>query len=378
MPEAKRKIYYLSHYNDPAVTGEDRVVSLAAKTKMDYICDVLLRLGFEVNIVSMAPPAGSSRCPGGTFALRDGVSLTLFPVLPKGSKVNGAANALRLRSNVSRFLRGLAPDDTVLCYHSLLFCGLLQKAKAKAGFRLVLEVEELYSDVTGKSADRRREEELFRHCDAFVFPTEMLAGAVGTAGRPYAICSGIYQMNERVARKRDDGRIHVVYAGTLDPRKGGAAAAVAAGAFLDARYALHILGGGSDEWVSMIRDAVAEANEKGQGCEVTYEGLKSGCEFDAFVQSCHIGLSPQNPDAEFNATSFPSKVFMYLSNGLSVVSVDLPVFTGEIREALTLCPDNAPETLARAIEAADSRMGAEALLDKLDNEFGESLDSLLR
>ena len=376
MPDSKRKIYYLSHYNDPAVTGEDRVVSLAATTKMDYIADVLLRLGYVVEIVSMAPPAGPKACPGGTFRLRDGVTLTLFPTLPKGSKVNGAVNVLRLRRDVSRFLGGLNSGDTVLCYHSLLFCGLLQKAKARAKFRLVLEVEELYSDVTGRDSDRRREEELFSCCDAFVFPTEMLAGAVSAGGRPYAVCSGIYRMNERVADKCGDGRVHVVYAGTLDPRKGGAAAA-AAGAFLDARYAVHILGGGSREWVSAIEDAVARANAEGCGCEVAYEGLKSGREFDAFVQSCHIGLSPQNPDADFNATSFPSKVFMYLSNGLSVVSVDLPVFTGEIRDALTLCPDNRPETLAAAIEAAPAQSQAGDLLQELDQKLCESLGSLL-
>lgn len=378
MADAKHKVYYLSHYNNPAVTGEDRVVSFAATTKMDYVCDVLVRLGYEVEIISMAPPAGPKACPGGIFDLRDGVTLRLFPALPKSTKMNGALNVLRLRRDVSRFLGGLVPGDTVLCYHSLLFCGLLEKAKERVRFRLVLEVEELYSDVTGSNADLKREEKLFRHCDAFVFPTAMLARTVGAGERPYAICSGIYQANERVVDRRDDGRVHVVYAGTLDPRKGGAAAAVAAGAMLDGRYALHILGGGYPEWVAAIEETVAHANVSGRGCNVSYEGLKSGREFDAFVQSCHIGLSSQNPDAEFNSTSFPSKVFMYLSNGLSVVSVDLPVFTGEIRNALTICQDNAPETLARAIEAAPKESRASELLRELDDKFCVSLGLLLQ
>lgn len=377
MGATKPKLFYLSHYNNPVVTGEDRVVSLAATTKMDYICDVLVRLGYEVEIVSMAVPAGPMACSGGTFHLRDGVTLTLFPTLPKGSKVNGAINVIRLRRDILRFLSELGPEDTVLCYHSLLFCGLLKKAKARAGFRLVLEVEELYSDVTGRDADRRHEKELFSCCDAFVFPTELLASAVGVGSRPYVVCSGIYRMNEKVAERYLDGKIHVVYAGTLDPRKGGAAAA-AAGAFLDDRYAVHILGGGCGEWVTAIEDAVERANAAGRGCKVEYEGLKSGREFDAFVQSCHIGLSPQNPDADFNVTSFPSKVFMYLSNGLSVVSVDLPVFTGEIRDALTLCPDNHPEILAAAIESAPVQSNAEGLLHELDQKFYESLGSLLQ
>ena len=44
-----------------------------------------------------------------------------------------------------------------------------------------------------------------------------------------------------------------------------------------------------------------------------------------FIQKCDIGLSSQNPDGQYNTTSFPSKVLMYLSNGLSVVSIDIPV-----------------------------------------------------
>jgi hypothetical protein len=69
---------------------------------------------------------------------------------------------------------------------------------------------------------------------------------------------------------------------------------------------------------------------------------------------------------------------MYLSNGLSVVSVDLPVFTGEIRDALTLCPDNHPEILAAAIESAPVQSNADGLLHELDQKFCESLGSLLQ
>ena len=240
-------------------------------------------------------------------------------------------------------------------------------------------MEELYADVTGRASDLRRERRSFEAADAFIFPTHLLAEKVGVSGRPYALCSGIYKVAPHLAEKRDDGVVHVVYAGTLDPRKGGAAAAAAAGAFLDANYAMHILGGGSDLQVNAIMGSVEEANASSRGCRITYEGLKSGREFDDFVQSCHIGLSPQNPTASFNGTSFPSKVFMYLSNGLDVVSVDLPVFEGELRDALTVCPDNAPETLAKAIEKSlsDPKTSSAELLAKLDERFTRELQIVL-
>ena len=371
-------IYYLGHNNAPAVTGEERVVSLAAVTKMDYIADVLNRIGRSVHFISMAGPVRGSDSKGGTFVLSEGASLTLWPARPKGGKTNGLINYIQLRGRTEEFLASLSPEDIVVCYHSLEFCDLLPRAKRRAGFRLILEVEELYSDVTGRASDLKRERRSFEAADAFIFPTRLLAEKVGVSGRPYALCSGIYKVATHLAEKRDDGIVHVVYAGTLDPRKGGAAAA-AAGAFLDANYAMHILGGGSDLQVDAIKGAVEEANASSRGCKITYEGLKSGREFDEFVQSCHIGLSPQNPTASFNGTSFPSKVFMYLSNGLDVVSVDLPVFEGELRDALTLCPDNAPETLAKAIEKSLSgpKTSPAELLAKLDERFTRELQTIV-
>lgn len=372
-------IYYLGHNNAPAVTGEERVASLAAVTKMDYIADVLNRIGRHVHFISMAGPVRGSSCKGGTFALSDGASLTLWPARPKGGKLNGLINYIQLRRKTEEFLASLGPKDVVVCYHSLEFCDLLPRAKRRAGFRLILEVEELYSDVTGRASDLKRERRSFEVADAFIFPTRLLVEKVGVSGRPYALCSGIYKVVPHLAEKRDDGIVHVVYAGTLDPRKGGAAAAAAAGAFLDENYAMHILGGGSDLQVNAIMGAVEEANASSRGCRIAYEGLKSGKEFDEFVQSCHIGLSPQNPTASFNGTSFPSKVFMYLSNGLDVVSVDLPVFEGELRGALTVCPDNAPETLAKAIEKSLSgpKTSPAELLAKLDERFTRELQMVL-
>lgn len=374
-------VIYLGHYNKPSITKEDRRVSLAAATKIDYIIDVLNKLSFNIDFVSMAEPAGLYFCPGGLFKIKPQCTLRLWSALSGKNKINRFINILLLRKRTEQYLGKLGPDDVVICYHSLEFCKFLSRIKSKTGFRLILEVEEVYADVTGRDIDRELEKSCFESADGFLFSTELLAQKVGCKKRPYAICSGVYRMMPKIVDRRKDGQIHVVYAGTLDPRK-GAAAAAAAGALLDGSYAMHILGNGRDDEVEFIKTAVEKANSTSRGCKVTYEGFKSGREFDTFIQSCHIGLSPQSPGAAFNATSFPSKVFMYLSNGLDVVSVDLPVFTDDVRQMLTIVPDNSPHSLVDGIRrTSDTRAHQEfdtaAKIKELDLKFRQELSNLI-
>ena len=80
--------------------------------------------------------------------------------------------------------------------------------------------------------------------------------------------------------------INVVYAGTLDSRKGGATA----GVFLPKDYTVHVLGFGSQEEIDHICSIIEEANAQGNG-KAIFEGVKRGSEFNHFVQNCRIGLS---------------------------------------------------------------------------------------
>ncbi len=56
-------------------------------------------------------------------------------------------------------------------------------------------------------------------------------------------------------------------------------------------------------------------------CKITYDGAFYVKKYYEFLQKCHIGLSTQNPYEPFNNSSFPSKVLVYMANGLRVVSV---------------------------------------------------------
>ena len=372
-------LYYLGYYAKPTLLPSRHAFS-SAVSKMDYILSCLERLGVKTLLLSASPVSRGKSESEARIPLSKHADLLMFRSAGRHFKFDLPLQKIAGMAHVLTGLLSHVPKgSTLLVYHSLAYAPIIRIAKRIKQFKLIIEVEELYSDVTGKASDFRREKALFSVADGFVLSTELLANRVEVNDRPYVVCSGIYQIERTVAAKRDDGLVHIVYAGTLDPRKGGAAAAAAAGALLDESFAVHILGKGSSAEVSMMENAVREANSRSRGCRITYEGAKTGREFSEFVQSCHIGLSPQNPDADFNATSFPSKVFMYLANGLKVVSVDLPVFDGDLRKTLNLCSNNSPEDLACAIRsaAAEGSGSSSSLLEKLDKRFENDLHHLL-
>lgn len=155
------------------------------------------------------------------------------------------------------------------------------------GFKMILEVEEIYSDVTGNKKTRAKELAFFKLADAYIFPTELLDQCVNTEHKPSAIVYGTYKVEKDREHKfhEEDGKIHLVYAGTFDPRKGGVSVATAVGEYLDKNFHIHILGFGSEEEKEILIKQIEEVNSK-NGAIVTMDGLLSGDEYIKFLQSC--------------------------------------------------------------------------------------------
>ena len=176
-----------------------------------------------------------------------------------------------------------------------------------------------------------------------------------------------------------DQKIHCVYAGTLDLRKGGAMAAAAAAEYLPDCYHIHILGFGNREQTDCLREQVNRIAKKSK-CGISYDGMLSGEDYITFLQSCDIGLSTQNPDRVFNATSFPSKILSYMANGLQVVSVRIPAAEGSaVGEFLHYYDQQTPEAIARAIQSVDltDEEDGRQHICNLDIQFAEDLLVLL-
>lgn len=373
---------YIGHYDIDRDGKQTRSLSPAARNKMAYVVETIAKLE-PVEIISPSVVTGSESECGRVEKPSDKVSLRLFPSLGRKSAVLGKLGTLLTTLSFEFYLlTHIRRGETVVAYHSLVYCKFLYVLKKLRHFRLILEMEELYGDVIGDERAKQWELRLAQQADAYIFPTLLLSRLINTQKKPEAIAHGTYRVEEDRKcnifsdnlRAEDKPMIHVVYAGTLDPRKGGAVAAAAA-EFLPENYHVHILGFGSDMEIQEMKDLISDISCK-TSATITYDGLLSGEEYIRFLQSCDIGLSTQNPDAPFNATSFPSKILSYMANGLRVVSIRIPsIEQSAVGAALSYYDQQTPEEIAKAIlsvnlgENLDPRQRIAALSEVFDQEI---------
>lgn len=374
------KIYYLGYYDVLSNAAENRSHVLAASNKMSYIVSALEAVGKNVEVVSASLTRNTQKYNGKIISIGKKSQLRLFKTFPWGNKFCRVRSVLFGKWQVFWYLlQHVGKGDTLMVYHSLAYAGLVRVLKRLKGFRLVLEVEEIYADVTGDSKARKSEYRLFQCADAYIFPTELLNEKLNPEHKPHCIIYGTYQVEENRHCSFGDDKIHVVYAGTFDPRKGGAAAAAAAAGFLPANYHVHILGFGSKEDTDHIKRIIAEVSRR-SAATVTYDGCLSGEEYIRFIQSCDIGLSTQNPNAAFNDTSFPSKILSYMANGLRVVSIRIPAIErSAIGDLVTYYDTQTPEAIAEAILKVDFRKPYESrsTIQRLSDQFVMDMKCLL-
>ncbi len=374
------KIYYLGFYDTPENKEEKRNIVLAATNKMAYIIEAIEKTGYSAEVISASQTKNKKSYAEKIIPIGQKSSLHLFKTSPWGNKIRRVISVLYLKYQYRQYiLKNITANDTVIAYHAVPYAEFLARAKKKLGFKLILEVEEIYADVNGSENDRKKEYKVFEAADAYIFPTKMLDDKLNTQSKPSVIIHGTYKVEPDRKAKFNDDKIHIVYAGTFDPRKGGALAAVGAAEFLDDKYHLHIIGFGNSADKQNVLNEM-ERVSKTTECTVTFDGLLSGEDYIRFIQSCDIGLSTQNPTGAYNDTSFPSKILSYMANGLRVVSVKIPVIeTSAIGEYMYYYDEQTTKKIAEAIKSAaiDGAYNSRAEILKLNEKFISELKNLL-
>ena len=371
-------IKLLAYYD---VDKDKSNVVLSAVNKINYIIDSIVSCGQSVDVISPSLSVGNEKLDGRYEKIKDGVTLKTFDSLPSGNAFKRFIRRKHVYAQLKKYLKeNLSAGDTIIIYHSLGYYKLYKWLKEKLKVKIILEVEEIYSDV-GKTrfVTRDKEVQSFSYADAYIFPTLLLDDVVNVNKKPSVIIHGTYCVEKECGQPFGDGKTHVVYAGTFDPRKGGVQAAAAAAEFLTGKYHVHILGFGSEEDKQNLLKTIEDVSKKTE-CTVTYDGLKSGEEYIRFIQSCDIGLSTQNPDAAFNATSFPSKILSYMANGLRVVSIRIPAIeSSAIGDYMYYYDRQTPEAIAKAIMQVDLNDGynGREIISKLDKKFTKEIAELI-
>ena len=372
-----KRIFYLGYYNLPD-SGAN--FALSAVNKMDYIIGAVESLNMSVNVVSATTRKDGKKAKGEIKKIGKNSTLKTFGNYLGKSKISRFIGQKRLKRELKKYLKeNIKPNDTVIIYHSLGYCDLYKWIYEKLKANVILEIEEIYTDVVKqKHIDNEQERKTFEYANGYIFPTELLDKSVNTKGKPSAVIYGTYKNEKRYEKIFNDGKTHVVYAGIFDPNK-GVITAVDAACFLNGNYHIHILGFGKQSEIDYVKRKIEETAKK-TDAEISYDGLLSGEEYIRFIQSCDIGLSTQNPDAQFNATSFPSKILSYMSNGLRIVSVRIPAIEkSAVGEYIHYYDEQTPESIAAAVMSGDFNDGYDSRkkIAELDKTFTRDLKVLL-
>lgn len=388
-----KKIYYIGYYSDPSGSSK-RKTAPAADTKMDYIISSLKKVGYDVEVLSFCVDDDRKSVfekKSGYEIKKNGTRVVFFTNYTSKFRIlrviGRALSWIKIRKYLCK--KCLGNESKVVIYHSLPLLKVIDLFDKKKK-RFILEMEEIYADVIGKTKLRKKEIAAAHKANGYIFPTKMLNSEINNENKPFVIIHGTYQVEadrkcwifNKNLQADGDKIIHCVYAGTFDPRKGGAAAAAAA-EFLPDDYHIHILGFGSDEEIRNMKDCISKVAKK-SAAKVSYDGLLTGEDYIKFIQSCDIGLSTQNPDAAFNATSFPSKILSYMANGLRVVSIRIPAIEqSAVGDALFYYDRQTPEEIAKAILAVnltaddDPRKTISVLSDRFEREIRKLLEGEL-
>lgn len=375
-----KKIFYMAYYNSTN-SSERRNAVLSSVNKMNYICEALENNGYNTEIVSASGATEKKFCKSKKVKLTDKTTLKLFSSLPRLNRIVSVIDRVILKTKLFLYMiKNTNKDSIVMVYHSLGYMSLVKRLKKLKGFKLIIEAEEIYGDVIGDEKTSQKEYEFFKIADAFIFPTELLSEKVNTEKKPEAIIYGTYHIEKELPKLFSDGKIHCVYAGTFDPRKGGAIASAESAMFLDENYHVHILGFGNEKEKAEMLNTIDNISKKSKA-DITYDGLLSGEEYIKFIQSCDIGLSTQNPNGKYNDTSFPSKILSYMANGLRVVSIRIPAIEkSAVGKFMYYYDEQTPENIAKAIKSIDfsEEYDSRKTIGVLDKAFICDLKTMLK
>lgn len=378
---SKEAVKYLSHFNMPS-SMENRYMAPSACTKIDYIAHSIVSAGKNVEIIS-ASISLDKAYKASVKNLDKGIDVFFLHAFKRSKHaiLNKISTLCYYLNLMFYLLLNIQSSDILIVYHSAALIHIVGLVKRLKKCKLILEVEESYGIASNNSKLAKREFQYFKCADAYLFPTEILNQKVNKKNKPFIICHGTYQVEPLLTElfRKEDHLIHCVYAGTFDRLKGGVYAAIEAAALLPKGYCLHILGFGSDSEVEDVQKKILCLNS---AClsEISYEGCLTGDAYIRFLQKCDIGLSTQNPNAEYNDTSFPSKILSYMANGLKVVTVKIPVVeTSLVGRYLSYYENQTPQDIAKAILSVnvEGEYDSRKIVHDLDKSFTSELRDFL-
>ncbi|MCE5225895.1 MAG: hypothetical protein LLG05_08530 [Porphyromonadaceae bacterium] len=378
-----REIKYIGFYDLPEVYGQ-RLSSLAAINKMDYVAEAINVAGFNVHIISPSWSLDNvqkkDEFKGRTVQANPQKKITFCKTY---ATHNIITRSIKIVSSLIWLfiwlLRNAKRNEQIMVYHAPSLALPIVFAKQLVGFKLILEVEEIYGNVWKNSKlINKWEKKIIESADSYIAVSDVLAEILGTKVK--AIVYGNYSLSQQSSSipNNENDKINIVYAGSIDDTKGGAFKAVECAALLPENYIVHILGSGTVRMKDDLLKYIDFVNKKLKRNACLYHGVKIGKDYDDFLFKCQIALNTQK-EGDYMITAFPSKVISYLSHNLKVISTRIKsIEKSKLCELITFSEDDQPENIVKSILSIDFKKPYDSAtkIQELNKEFVITLEKL--
>ena len=369
---------YIVTYKIPVENKEKRYYALSSVDKADYICSCINRCGEKVEIISPSESLINESYRERRDVVNDDKIVITSPSPRGGSLIKNKWATLYTQIWLLFYLiKNCKKGERIFVYHKVMNVPTLIIAIYLKRLKVVLEVEEIFSQLNTSKWREKLEWQIFSKADSYIFASFQLQEIINKKNKPYVIANGKYEVAPIIAQPSNDGKIHLVYAGLIADGKVAFKSAGMA-QFLSDKYHVHIIGYGQEEDVKKLKEYINDLSKLGKAI-VTYDGLKRGYDYDSFLQRCHFGLCPISSDKKFQNACFPSKVTSYLANGLRVVVTENEVIRSSAYGSIVIfSKDDSSFEMAKAVMYADDIfVDTRETIKELDRQFVESLRKLL-
>ncbi len=369
------KVYYVCFYAQEDTAN--KIVSYPSVwSKIDYVADSIKQTDCEVEIVSVARSV-KGVFKGFTKQIDRLESIKYFTSRCYKSKLmNQVSTLLHWAKILFYLLNKVKKNETVLVYHSVYNLKWLKIYHRLFRKKYNLEIEDVFSALNDRAKKFSDQEwECFSEAETVLCVNDLIAEKLKNDSK--IISYGSYYLPRYKKDKHDC--IRLVYAGVIEQERNAAFLAARAMQFLSTNYELNILGFGNSKDIQDLNILISDLRAK--GVHISYLGRMSGSEYYSFLQNCDIGLSTHMYD-ESNMSSadntFPSKVLVYMSNGLAVVAQRLECLTkSQVDGAICYYDSPEPRLVAEAIKNVNLECAPRMIIQELDCQFKENIRAWL-
>lgn len=353
----ENNLYYIGYYNgDKSAKRKNCLSNIAGSMKMDFIIKALKNIEVSVEVVSITIPPDQGWYPIERVRIDENEEYYFLPVL----RINIFGRTLYANkvSVIFLFLWGLKnlrKNDIVIVYHALPLYPVVGWLKKIFNFRLIIQIEEIYSLSNNRHNVRRKikkEEAAIAIGDGYLFVNDVLPQKYAMS-KPFAVSYGNYTVfNERKNNTVATSNIGIVYTGIINEER-GVFRIISAMDFLTDNYSLHILGFGEKANLEKMHRIIANVNTKAGFEKVKFYGTRTGEEYTKFLSGFQIGVSLMDSSEDVSTTAFPSKILAYLGHSLFVVSSkNKCIMESKVKDLLYFCDDD-PNSIANTILSID-------------------------